>query len=1583
LAASGACTGTNNSLFATSVTALQIGASDITTPATYSICVKATDATFTNSPFYQALTLTGTGAGLVVTTATFQNDTGSTLPAGTPVSFGQGFRYGDIMPGTYPLIRDASTHVALPGQQWDEVATYHENGGNSSWRHAVWAAWLPASVANGATYQVEFLTTTGTYSESSRQPLSVLCSGAAAHDLKIHLTDVRNQNDTLRDSGDATFDICSNIANTGRDAPRHVRSGNVYDEYIVSGMPLYTSGHYDPLLYAQCIVDIFTKASDGTSAGDARWVCHMHNSWENVTPGSSGNSGNPGPVGFANDPQAISYRAEIDDGASDVLDWSGLDATVTSASNPIVNAASNGCNSAGETVCLNVPSSTGANAWYMGQATRVSSTGTPVAGLTNGQLYYIWPSSSAAHAPPNTQYVNLMKTPAATDPFSMTSSQGSGSTTFSTRVQHYHFETWQTLDASGQDNWAPFGTTTRVTRKVYPAFTPAEARYWQETGLVIPINLSQPTPNIVTQFSLGLGVNYEPFGRLNVIGGSAAGQRPDLGIVNEWSAKAFITQAQADWDNARLFTLGTSMHGYSTLLDESTGRISPLNNGPPSGPGGNGNGGTYAGLGALRNQISWTGTPPTVTAIANPLHNVPSTSPTDIAGGTINYGTQLDHMPSFDGFTYMIFGDRHFLDLMEWHGNRDFAQQRVGPGPELGQGYYRDNNAKFTDGNTYHYYGLTTVCCQGRGSAWLTRDVLNAAAFGADSSPERQLFNDMITETGNYWPLFLNYRDGPGSAGYSLSIYPPAEPDTVASGILNSNSVMTYDASVSYEGAAWLHTPVFNKWNAQLQRYMEGVCGQQVPGAISDFYCTEEKTQPQIANGNGVQTGFGGNVGQYMNGTDASDFGNFSLTGMPINPNGLMEFNGYPALQLGDTLKFIYNGWPGSTDAPIDQLPGARWFPIINIDNSGTSGYAHTFNLQCNAADHTAWPTQCPTAGGPFTSFTRGGVALSSVTTYYPKLRLTKDPGAGIGYVNNSYSQYAGQTINGLAILGYPVPHAQTSLANRCTASPGAVCYSTAMPSFWWDPTITVPGMPTPINTAEWALTSASVSGATVADYSAGDNPATVVNGPLTFGALGANFDGSTQYLDSSLGLPPSCPCNALTVAVWFSPASLSNGNPRLVANSHTDVDFKGFQLAINNGGAGGFFDVGNGTAEGRVSWSQQLAVGTWYHYVGVYDGATVKAYINGVQVASTAFAGGAIAAGTGPDINVGRNPAYTSDYFSGAIYDVRIYGQALSANQILALYNSVTPPAPPPASGKIDGEWYWAYNPPTIATTMSQAPKVNYLSVPVLAATSTGQTEVGTLGDANWGSNYPSQAAFKSDVSAWLSSGRKMTFMIGGGTSCGNSPAIANSTNVSQFMSSIASLVSTYGINGVEFDLEDQYPAGCQRVDPPSLASLIQNLKSTYGSGFIVALDPSPYYLRQCFAASPWNWSACGPTGEYRQAILDAGISNVDFIAIQSYALAGDSLSGQRSYMDNDLADWIGNLTGLLIPANKLLIGSSGSCTTQGGCGSGNESSVTATQTYQYYLGVYPTLRGNMNWETNLDSSIGWAVAVGIGALQ
>jgi hypothetical protein len=345
-------------------------------------------------------------------------------------------------------------------------------------------------------------------------------------DFKIHLADVRNQDDTVRDSGDATFRLCDNIANTGRDAPRHLRAGSVYDEYEVSGLFVYaTSGHKDPLLYAHCVIDLFSDPSDGTSLKDVRHVCTTHNSSENVAAGSVGNSGNVGPVGFTNDPQVISYQPQIFDGATDILDWSGRTQTVASASNPV----SSGCagNAFQGSTSLTIPGSTGANIWFSGMGVRYSTIGTALGGLAPGHLYWVFNCLTEITGGASTNTVALMNTPLINSQVTLrltSLSQGTGNDTFTLVMWHPHHQAWVDEDTSADENWATRGSTARFTRRIYPAFTSAEKLYWEETGLVPPINTSQPTPTV--QMSYGGSdeiLAYNPFSKMNVIGGDQGG----------------------------------------------------------------------------------------------------------------------------------------------------------------------------------------------------------------------------------------------------------------------------------------------------------------------------------------------------------------------------------------------------------------------------------------------------------------------------------------------------------------------------------------------------------------------------------------------------------------------------------------------------------------------------------------------------------------------------------------------------------------------------------------------------------------------------------------------------------------------------------------------------------------------------------------------------------------------------------------------------------------------------------------------------------------------------------------------------
>ncbi|MBV8590220.1 MAG: hypothetical protein JO212_09195, partial [Acetobacteraceae bacterium] len=162
------------------------------------------------------------GASSALTTYTIQNTSGSTWLPNTPYIAGQSFRRGDIIAATNSVkIRDAVSHADLI-YQLDEIATRRENGDDNSIRHLVFSFLFPTSspqykgggIPAGGTYQIEFVPTGAPYSTpSTHQTLSGLCTGNSGgfyHDLKLVLTDVRNQDESMRGpsghAGALTFD---------------------------------------------------------------------------------------------------------------------------------------------------------------------------------------------------------------------------------------------------------------------------------------------------------------------------------------------------------------------------------------------------------------------------------------------------------------------------------------------------------------------------------------------------------------------------------------------------------------------------------------------------------------------------------------------------------------------------------------------------------------------------------------------------------------------------------------------------------------------------------------------------------------------------------------------------------------------------------------------------------------------------------------------------------------------------------------------------------------------------------------------------------------------------------------------------------------------------------------------------------------------------------------------------------------------------------------------------------------------------------------------------------------------------------
>lgn len=142
---------------------------------------------------------------------------------------------------------------------------------------------------------------------------------------------------------------------------------------------------------------------------------------------------------------------------------------------------------------------------------------------------------------------------------------------------------------------------------------------------------------------------------------------------------------------------------------------------------------------------------------------------------------------------------------------------------------------------------------------------------------------------------------------------------------------------------------------------------------------------------------------------------------------------------------------------------------------------------------------------------------------------------------------------------------------------------------------------------------------------------------------------------------------SALSIQAWVKFNSFPSDS-RIVANSHTDLDAKGFQLYARNSGGTLFPTFGIGaTSNAQAIGSNGLSTGIFYHIVGTYDGAIIRIYVNGIQVGSVANTGAIIASAN--DIWLSGNPAYSGDYLDGIIDEVGIWQRALTSYEVLKLY--------------------------------------------------------------------------------------------------------------------------------------------------------------------------------------------------------------------------------------------------------------------------------------------------------------------------
>ena len=131
---------------------------------------------------------------------------------------------------------------------------------------------------------------------------------------------------------------------------------------------------------------------------------------------------------------------------------------------------------------------------------------------------------------------------------------------------------------------------------------------------------------------------------------------------------------------------------------------------------------------------------------------------------------------------------------------------------------------------------------------------------------------------------------------------------------------------------------------------------------------------------------------------------------------------------------------------------------------------------------------------------------------------------------------------------------------------------------------------------------------------------------------------------------------NAMTVEVWMN----SNVMPEQWDPLITKGD-NSWRLHLNSTGTVDF--TCTGTSGGGAVSTTSITDGNWHHVAGVYNGTSLKIYIDGVlenQVAAT----GSISNSIFP-VYIGNNSDYTVRFYTGNIDEVRIWNIGRSAEQI------------------------------------------------------------------------------------------------------------------------------------------------------------------------------------------------------------------------------------------------------------------------------------------------------------------------------
>ncbi|WP_323178273.1 glycosyl hydrolase family 18 protein [Streptomyces sp. NBC_00620] len=282
-----------------------------------------------------------------------------------------------------------------------------------------------------------------------------------------------------------------------------------------------------------------------------------------------------------------------------------------------------------------------------------------------------------------------------------------------------------------------------------------------------------------------------------------------------------------------------------------------------------------------------------------------------------------------------------------------------------------------------------------------------------------------------------------------------------------------------------------------------------------------------------------------------------------------------------------------------------------------------------------------------------------------------------------------------------------------------------------------------------------------------------------------------------------------------------------------------------------------------------------------------------------------------------------------------------------------------------VTGYWQNFNNGATVQRISAVQSQYDIIAVSFADATTTPGAVTFNLDSAGLGGYTVDQ--FKADIAAKKAAGKKVIISIGGQN---GTVTINDSTSATNFANSVYSLMTTYGFDGVDIDLENG-------LNATYMSQALRSLSSKAGSSLIITMAPQTIDMQSTSNA-------------YFQTALN--IKDILTVVNMQYYNSGSMLGCDGKVYSQGSVDFLTALAciqlegglapsqvGLGLPASTsgagsgyvspTIVNNALDCLAKGtGCGTFKPSRT------------YPDLRGAMTWSTNWDATAGnaWSNSVG-----